>query len=319
MSSREQAEQAASRFIAQRETGPWAPEDAAALDSWLAQSPSHRVAYYRLNAAWKEAGRASVLGLHGRRGRLFSPGAQARARRWAGYALAASLVLAVGTFGFRQNAEQVGQYQTAVGGLATVPIADGSRLTLNTDSQLSVVLSQDERHVELEKGEVFFEVAKDAKRPFVVSVGNQSVMAVGTAFSVRRVGVELHVSVTEGTVKMFPKGGSADKVVLLPAGSSATTRAGMVMVKKAPVQDLEQGLTWRSGVLTFRDTPLAEAVAEFNRYSSRKISIDDPAINDIRVGGMFRTTNVDTFLSLLEEGFPVAVSEEQDGVILRSK
>lgn len=319
MSSREQAERAASRFIAQRETGPWTPEDAAALESWLAQSPSHRVAYYRLNAAWKEAGRAAVLGLHAPRGKLFSPIIQARARRWIGYALAASLVLAVGTFGLRHQAEQVGQFHTAVGGLTTVPIADGSRLTLNTDSQLSVVLSQDERHVELEKGEVFFEVAKDAKRPFVVSVGDQSVMAVGTAFSVRRVGTDLRVSVTEGTVKMFPKGASADKVVLLTAGSSATTRGGMVMVKTTPVQDLEQALSWRSGVLTFRDTPLAEAVAEFNRYSSRKISIDDPVISDIRVGGMFRTANVDTFLSLLEEGFPVAVSEEQDRVVLHSK
>ena len=318
MSSREQAEQAASRFIAQRETGPWTPEDAAAFDRWLAQSPSHRVAYFRLNAAWKEAGRAAVLGLH-RPKRLLPPGIQARARRWVGYALAASVVLAVGSVGLRQKAEQVSQYHTAVGGLTMVPIADGSRLTLNTDSQLSVVLSQDERHVELEKGEVFFEVAKDSQRPFVVSVGNQSVMAVGTAFSVRRVGTGLQLRVTEGTVKLFSKGASADKVVLLPAGSSATTRGDTVMVKKAPVQDLEQGLTWRSGVLTFRDTPLSEAVAEFNRYSSRKISIEDPAISDIRVGGMFRTTNVDTFLSLLEEGFPVAVSEEQDRVVLHSR
>lgn len=346
MSNRQQAEEVASRWIAQRETGSWTDADAAALAAWLAESASHRVAYYRFHAAWKEAGRMAVF----RTPRAVADEVaayaaavdaapaeptlltQRRPMAWvARISLAASVLIAVVALSWFWLAQQGTQFQTAVGGLATIPTADGSRLTLNTDTRLRVAMTKTARRVQLERGEAFFEVAKDAQRPFIVSVGDRSVIAVGTAFSIRHDGNDVRVSVTEGAVKMVPKQNAAqvladlasevsrEDVVLLPAGSIATSIAGAVLVKQTDIEELERSLTWRSGMLTFRDTPLADAVAEFNRYNQRQIVIEDPAIASIEVGGIFLATNLETFLSLLEDGFSVAVKEENDKVVLVSK
>src|SRR5262249_13172566 len=115
------------------------------------------------------------------------------------------------------------------------------------------------------------------------------------------------------------RGGSAGESVLLPAGSVATSEADAVLVQKAPLSKLEQGLAWRSGTLAFHDTPLAEAIAEFNRYNERKIVIEDPAIAAIEVGGLFRATNLDPFVHLLQDRFPIQASEDQDRIVLRSR
>jgi transmembrane sensor len=93
----------------------------------------------------------------------------------------------------------------------------------------------------------------------------------------------------------------------LGAGSIAHTLDGKVFVSKQTVPEVEQLLSWRSGFLSFHDTPLAQAVAEFNRYNERKIVIADASIAGILVGGNFRPSNADTFLSFLEREFPVEV------------
>jgi len=82
----------------------------------------------------------------------------------------------------------------------------------------------------------------------------------------------------------FEASGSAE-VVLLPAGSVARAQADAVLVRNERPAEIEQQLSWRSGVLTFRDTPLAEAIAEFNRYNERKIVIEDPSVATLQLGG----------------------------------
>jgi len=77
-------------------------------------------------------------------------------------------------------------------------------------------------------------------------------------------------------------------------------------------------LSWRSGYLVFHDVPLAEAVAEFNRYNVRKIEIDDSAVAAIKVSGKFRSTNFEAFVRLLEDGFPVRAQTTDDQIILTS-
>src|SRR5262249_47175706 len=95
-----------------------------------------------------------------------------------------------------------GRYSTPVGGIDNVALADGSRMTLNTDTRIRVALTETERRIELDKGEGFFEVAKDPSRPFVVYAGNKRVVAVGTKFSVRRENDDVEVIVTEGRVRL---------------------------------------------------------------------------------------------------------------------
>jgi transmembrane sensor len=238
---------------------------------------------------------------------------------------AAALLLAVGCglyLAFAPNGER---YATPVGGLASVPMPDGSNVTLNTDSQIRIALTDTERRVELGHGEAFFEVSKDPKRPFVVRAGDKRVIAVGTKFSVRREGDDIEIVVTEGKVRVEDGaarqdsrvGGSAD--VFLTPGSIARADDAGVLVQRRTLPEAEEHLSWRTGWLMFRDQGLADAIAEFNRYSARKIVIQDPAIASLKIEGNFRATNVEAFVRLLESGFPVRAEVRADQILLTAK
>ena len=325
VASREDIEEVAATWIARRDGDAWTAPEAAALQRWLAQSSSHRAAYYRLNAAWSEAGRVRALGgpMQGRQTQSVvpvdaPPMSARRAGRIAFFAVAASvLIVLTGTLAvFRDEIFNTHSFSTVVGGLQTIPLADGSRVTLNTDTELRILLNARERTVEIGRGEAFFEVAHDAERPFVVKVGERRVIAVGTQFSVRREGGEVRVVVSEGTVRYEAHASDASTPTLLPAGSIARAEGDALQVQQLPVAEAERNLTWRSGLLTFRNTPLADAVAEFNRYNTRKIVIADAKIASLEVGGVFRSRNVEPFVHLLERGFDVRAAVEPDRIVL---
>jgi transmembrane sensor len=237
---------------------------------------------------------------------------------------AAALLVAVGAGLYLSFAPNGERYATPVGGLAFVPMADGSNVTLNTDSQIRIALTDTERRVELGHGEAFFEVSKDPKRPFVVRAGDKRVIAVGTKFSVRRDGDDVEIVVTEGKVRVEDgamgegsRVGSAD--VFLTPGSIARADEAGVLVQRKTLPEAEEQLSWRTGWLMFRDQELADAIAEFNRYNVSKIVIQDPAIASLRIEGNFRATNVEAFVRLLESGFPVRAEVRDDQILLTAK
>jgi transmembrane sensor len=212
------------------------------------------------------------------------------------------------------------QYVTAVGGLKTVKLADGSEVTLNTATRIRVYLRRRERRIDLASGEAYVIVAKDASRPFVINVADKAVTAVGTQFSVRRSSTDIQVLVTEGRVRLSSsRAATSGLPTAVDAGSVARTMNSEVLVRRASEIEADQLLSWRSGFVVFRDTPLADAVAEFNRYRLHKLVIADPALAAIRIGGKFRCTNVDAFLSLLQQGFPVTVEQADDHIILKRR
>ena len=340
MQQREDIEQAAATWIAQRDSGVWTQAEAASFEEWLSYSVGHRAAYYRLNAAWTEAGRVRALRsmapvTTAGQEDVAPPSAESvntwpsRGKTTRRLAIAASvLILLAATLAtFKDEIFNTHRFMTVVGGLQSIPMSDGSRVTLNTDSELHISLNNRERVVEIDHGEAFFEVAHDPGRPFIVKAGDRRVIAVGTQFSVRRDGADLRVVVAEGTVRYesgagnaassaSPGGSSAGDVVLLSAGSVARAQGDAVQVQRLPVPEAERNLTWRDGLLTFRNTPLADAVAEFNRYNTRKIVIEDPSIATLEVGGIFRSSNLGPFVRLLEQGFAVKATVQADRIVL---
>jgi transmembrane sensor len=174
--------------------------------------------------------------------------------------------------------------------------------------------------VDLESGETYFVVAKDGARPFVVYVGATQVKALGTEFSVRRASEDLQVYVAVGRVALTtsPEGASDDSVSL-EAGMAAKTVTSEALVSQATPTQLEDALSWRTGFVTFHDAELTDAVAEFNRYRSRKIVIVDPTIASLRIAGKFRSSNAEAFLWLLKKGFPVTVEEQERRTVLKRR
>lgn len=359
----EAIEDVAATWFWRKDSGHWTDQDQAELDAWLNQSTAHRVAYLRLRAGWRGAERLKALGAGIPRGEVPPPGQwghdrflggknagkqepaavflhesrtrdaaslESRSRFKLRWALAITAILALSVTLYVQNLHlwwAAGQYSTAVGGMDTISLADGSRVTLNTDTRIRVDFREKERRIELSQGEAFFVVAKDAMRPFVVYADNKRVTAVGTQFSVRRDADDIKVVVTEGRVKLeqVPAIPQLENLIhapppptLLTAGAVARTAKSDVLVQTGSAPDVEQLLSWRSGYLTFEGTPLADAVAEFNRYNARKIVIDDPNLAALRIGGNFRANNTDAFLWLLRSGFHVESEEQGDRVILKA-
>jgi transmembrane sensor len=334
-----QIEECAAKWLARLDRGDGSETERAELNEWLRISTAHRVAYLRLEAAWAEAGRLNALGAGVPAGHIPAPGAWGRSpsskgveadtslaeklnkypRRRA-YTLAASVVLCVaGAVAWRSYVPHSASYETMVGGLESIPLADGSHMTLNSDSEVHVGVTAKERGVELNHGEAFFEVAKDPTRPFIVRAGHSRVIAVGTQFSVRRDGDHVEVVVVEGRVRVERDDQSAGSPpALLAAGGIARSDGSGVLVQDKPLPEAEAILSWRSGFLVFHDTPLKDAVAQFNRYNTRKILIDDPNVANLRIGGNFKSTNSEAFVRLIESGLPIR-AEHQDGrIILRA-
>lgn len=332
-------EESAGVWLTWRDSGNWTAADQARFEAWLDASTLNRITFLRLELAWEESARLKALGAGIPGDRPPPPGewnltpffdsSRARAQddaaaveahpvvrnRSAGLrrlAVAASLIIvaAVGLLAYQMQLDHE-RFATPVGGLASVPMVDGSKITLNTDSQIRVALTRRERRIELKRGEAFFEVAKDRERPFVVSVDGRKVVAVGTKFSVRRAGDALEVTVTEGVVKL-------DDTVLT-VGMIALAREDGVLVQRKTLAEAELHLSWRSGVLMLRELPLSEAVAEFNRYNVRKLVVTDPAVGALKVEGNFRPTNVLAFVRLLESGFPIHASVEADRIVLNAR
>lgn len=242
--------------------------------------------------------------------------------RYATAALALVLIVSIAMGWHRYSAVDRALYHTAVGGLQDIALADGSMITLSSNSRILVTLSRGERRIDLEQGEAFFKVAKDPGRPFVVSAGNRRAIAVGTRYDVRRDATDLRVIVTQGVVRLESDsgpGGHIQPTTLLPAGSIALATDAGVMVRSDSVQRAEELLNWRNGFVSFHDTPLTAAVAEFNRYNTRKIVIGDAAIGSMRVGGNFRWANADAFVRLLELGFPIRAVHDNGSIVLKSR
>ena len=101
-------------------------------------------------------------------------------------------------------------------------------------------------------------------------------------------------------------------------GVATAGREG-VFVRSLPVADAERYLEWRSGFLTFEDTSLAGAAAEFNRFNARKLELADAGVAALRVGGNFRWGNLDSFVKLLELGFPVRAERLPDRIVLHTR
>jgi transmembrane sensor len=342
-------ELAAAAWMVRRDREEWNDADQAEFHAWLSASTAHRVAFIRLQAAWQQAGRLKALAAGMTKNGALLPGdrpgtllpakseaplsrhenldAHVAARdtqrlripvwRMMGASVAAVCLAAV-VVGWIAWLHQGTSYRTAIGGIAAVAMKDGSTVTLNTNSDIRVALSETERRVDLERGEAFFEVAKDHNRPFIVRVGDQRVIAVGTKFSVRREPNHVRVIVTEGRVRVeHSEPHHPAEVALISAGGVAVAGVAGVLVQDKSLSDAEERLSWRQGIVVFRETLLSDAVAEFNRYNTRQIYIEDPVLGSMRIGGHFRTHNAEGFVRLLADAFPIRVEDNESRIVLR--
>lgn len=205
---------------------------------------------------------------------------------------------------------------------------DGTKIELNRGARFEVAYTGGERRVRLAEGEAFFEVVKDPARPFVVEAAGVGVRAIGTAFNVRVEAGAVDVLVTEGRVQVEPVALSLgeDEVAKarhahLQAGERTLVARGHgtapPIITKVDRDTTARLLAWKPRLLEFFATPLAEAVAEFNRHNRVQLVLDDPALGALPIEASFRADNVDAFVRALELTTGVQVRRDGDTIWLK--
>jgi transmembrane sensor len=311
----------AADFLQRRRFWNWSEADQQLLDAWLAESLAHRVTYLRL-----EAGAARIERLVA----LRPPEPMRRPPRGGGdpfyrkfvfplFATAASLVL-VAILGlaaarYFHAAPEDRSFSTDVGGRAVLKFADGTQMELNTDTAVRYRMTTAERTVWLDRGEVYFRVAHNRAHPFLVIADTHRITDLGTEFLVRSDTHQLEVTLVKGRARLNSTDHSVQPSTLTQGDAAVATSASLTITKKTP-QQLADELAWQRGVLVFRNTRLADAIREFNRYSRTPLVIRDPAVAGMRIGGEFRTNNVEDFLRLAELTLKLHVGREGNQIVL---
>jgi transmembrane sensor len=233
------------------------------------------------------------------------------------------------------------RYATGVGEQRFIALSDGSSVEINSRSKIRVRYSAHERAVELLEGQALFQVAGDHTRPFIVSAGGTRDRALGTQFDVNETRGGNVVTVVEGSVAILrddsananssasPGPGTADSglgganarhigvassnspaagtTIFLAAGEQLTLTA--TIARKTDHPDLATATAWTQRQLVFESAALSDVAEEFNRYNERQLIIQDPALYDFHVSGVFSSTDPASLVRFLRERPGVKVIE----------
>lgn len=358
----------AARWLARFAAGEVSASERADFQEWLASDPEHQRAYGEAQATWSDldalAGLASAeatalptalrreLDRCSAKANRSLAGARryryGRARR-----LAAVAALVVGVIGAlllvqkeRPSQPAVPEstalvLKTRVGERTQNTLADGSTIWLNTDTELEVAFSASRREIHMTGGEAYFEVAEDRARPFVVSVGDRTITAVGTAFNVfsregetrvtvlegkvevrRRAPLRLEAAVPGAPVEPAPEPSRAlEPVPPQPVAAAQTAILGDASTIVAALQPeaLSRQATWRQGLLYFDHVTLTEIVAQLDPYLPARVVIADPSIGEFVGGGVVHVDSADSILDAVTRVWPVEVRRESPDLIVLTR
>lgn len=289
---------------------------------WLAASAEHRVAFEMANDLWAETERwprptASSFVRRPRAGVVLSFPRVVLA------AVSIAVVVLLGAVLYLRDTS----FTTQIGEQRHITLDDGTRVSLNTATRLRPAYDEKTRRVYLEVGEALFDVTKQADRPFVVVVGGRQITALGTAFMVRYDSHEaLAVTLVEGKVAIESMPGSAVAARIdtdVPSGARFTLDPGERLTfsaKQAPRLDrpqVSEVAAWQRGQIILDHTALSEAIKEMNRYSTVQLVIDDPAVAELQITGVFRSGDSLSFARAISESHQLRMVQEHRRIHLR--
>lgn len=267
--------------------------DTEAFERWRAADPANAAAYARLEGHF-EATRAVDRRPPPRR--RLAPAVAA---------VAAVALLAVAAPALLHDPA----VRTDIAEQRALALDDGSRVLLDTATILEPAFDERARRLHLREGRARFAVAHGDPRPFIVAAGGLEVVATGTRFDVRAEHGRVDVVLIEGRVEV--RGPRARRA--LAAGQMAAAAGGALAVAKA---DLDAAKAWPAGRLVFGGTPLAQVVAEANRYATQPIVLADPGLGRLRVTGSFAAADTPAIARMLAAGLRLELSRRDNQFVL---
>ncbi|WP_454887652.1 FecR family protein [Sphingomonas oryzagri] len=317
--------------------GPEADDYRQAFAAWLALGAVHRQIYSEVCELHGYAGTVRGDDVHpdGAAGTASAPSTRDKRRppRLTPLFVAGSIGLAA-AIGFHfwqptarilspstiQTAEVLPlQLQTALGEKHAFRLKDGSVVTLDTDSLVTVAFDPDRRELRLEHGRARFEVAHEP-RPFVVNAGTGSIVAHGTIFDVSITSDQtVHVHLFRGAIDVrtpdVPLGSGKSPMTRITPGESIAYRAGSGPLPEVARTDITAP-DWPKGMIPFSGTPLSEVIEDANRYSSVKIMLTDPALGSLPVSGTLRIDDIHMLARTVAHQLQLRVDDRPDSILL---
>jgi transmembrane sensor len=294
---------------------------AAKFRRWLNADPANQLEYAKRELAWELSGELQTDPQIAQW--LAEPQAPSRTPHRARFiwatasALCATGAVLIAYFLWPAHWEE---YATQIGERRTVVLSDESRIDLNTDTLIRITYGRKARTVMLERGEATFRVARNPSRPFEVWSQKGVARALGTEFNVMSLSNAVTVTVLSGKVEVLAataqqKTQHPDRMILSAGQEVSYSGAQLSQLHAA---DTQRVLAWQSGRVAFQNMRLAEAMAEFNRYTSRPIVIKDHTLDDIRVSGVFRIGETDALLKALHTAFGIDATQESTAIELQA-
>jgi transmembrane sensor len=331
--SKESIQQQASVWISRIDRG-LSPDETQQLELWANISESHRQILFDMAQTWDDM--SALNELKGLMPLNKLDTVTQKNKRSVHLALAASVafmlfsVMSWLIFSPNQvndNDIMVSQLVTSIGEQKPVTLQDGSVVYLNTNSELKVNFSSRTRQIDLVRGEALFEVAHDKERPFIVSAAGNTVTAVGTAFNMQLIDDKhFELLVTEGKVllKNMQEKQSIEQYplddqhggTLLTAGQKALVARDSAQSANLSIEQIQNELAWRQGVVVFDREPLINALTEISRYVAVHFDFEDEKLKEKRVAGYFKAGDLDGLLAALSNNFDIRYKKVDDNTIL---
>jgi len=292
----------------------------AAFREWLAADAEHARQFERVTDVWDAAPQVAISGVP----RVLAERRLPASRIWAATAsiVLVCLIAAYLFVGVRPGVV----YRNGIGPLRVIQLEDGSRISLDAQSEVRVAYSDTQRRVQLEYGAAYFQVSHNPAWPFVVVAGQHQITDIGTAFMVRHGSARTAVTLLEGRVAVSSRsepargtGGAGLRpsgvtpVILAPGQRLTFARDRPPKLDAPPTDDVT---AWLRGEIMLDDTPLTRVVATLNRYDITPLGIDDPRVSHLRVSGIYHTGNNREFASLLEKLYGVPFCERGGRIVL---
>lgn len=325
------------RLIIKHIQGETTSEEQKLAEAWIAKNPANRRLYetyqglllltgkkkvnFNTDSAWENLQKRINSGQPGE-----TASVKSKTIRFLPYyaaaGIAAMLILAVGLFSNLRHQPVLKQFSSVATASASFDLPDGTSVELNRNTTVKYPdhFAGNSREISI-FGEAFFEVAPDREMPFIIHASGLDIKVVGTSFNVdARPGSDLiRVTVNTGKVLVYPSGTPELKVenagLLLSAGEMATYSPETGHIQRSANDDLNV-LSWKTGILTFRESRLADVLKALeNKYETRFV-VDKPEVLNQRLTARFENESLDNVLETLSLIFNVSVEKKDQSIVL---
>lgn len=304
-------------LISKHLSGNITEQESSLLNNWISESKKHNVEFEDIVDLWEKSGTLHFPENINTNRALNNVHEKAGIDKIKAFKLsviqqiAAILFLSVllsGAYSYflsgrQSNPVYYEEVNAAYGTRTNIELPDGTLVYLNSGSSLrfsNQFAKQNERRVEL-KGEGFFKVAKDAKRPFVVQADKLEVTALGTEFNVNAYypGSKIEIALIEGKVAIdVVNKTESERVMVLDPGQLAHFDVTENKIYKETIVEYEKYIGWTDGKMIFMDDPIQEVMKRMESWYNVEIRVEDDQLMNYRFTGTFINESLEEVLNV---------------------